>query len=377
MAKTVFLFLLSQIFSIQLYASVPTPTQAFQISSWALKDIRFVPADLSTASDGITIAIIDTGVDREHPFLAGSLWINPGESGLDEMGRAKETNGVDDDQNGYVDDIHGWDFVRSTPKLSDSHGHGTHIAGIIHQVAPQARLMILRYYAPTASAEQTIRWTVEAIRYAIRMNAKIINYSGGGPTSTEEEFEAIREANSAGILVVAAAGNEGANSDRYRYFPADYELENILSVTAHNQRGDLLSTSNFGKSTVDISAPGEKIRSSLPGGNFGEMTGTSQATAFASGVAAQIWPKLGLRTAPVGLIRVLTTSGRARPNHYERTLSGRSLNAAHALKLVQMGFQTPTKASPLSILNVPSQFDRAPSSPDTKLEQRAFKKRLK
>lgn len=377
MAKTVFLFLLSQIFSIQLLAAVPTPTQLFQISNWALKDIQYFGNELNRPGDTLIIAIIDTGIDRQHPFLKDSLWRNPGESGLNDQGRPKESNGIDDDQNGYVDDVHGWDFVRSSAVLSDRHGHGTHIAGIVHQLAPQAQLMVLRYYDSQATAEQTIRWTVAAIKYATEMNAKIINYSGGGPTSTDEELEALREARDSGVLVVAAAGNDGANSDRYRYFPADYDLENILSVTAHNQSGDLLRTSNFGRTTVDLSAPGEKIRSSLPGGNYGEMTGTSQATAFASGVAAQIWPRLGMATSPSDLIRILMNSGRPRSSQSYRTASGRSLNVAHAIKLVQMEENKSLARSALSLLNKSPFIERAPSSPRPVHDGRAPTKRLK
>jgi thermitase len=271
-------------------------------NKWGLEKTHAQKAwEITKGSKDIVIAVIDTGIDVNHRDLADNLWRNPGEMGLDAQGRDKATNGIDDDGNGFVDDVHGWNFVHNDHKLTDNHGHGTHIAGIIGAkggnnfgisgVAPNVSLMILKYYDPKASNTNNLKNTINAIRYAIKMKAHIINYSGGGTDYSAEEYEAVKEAERAGILFVAAAGNERSNTDESgkHYYPADYELSNIISVTAVNKDEiKVLPSSNYGVRTVDLAAPGENIYSALPNNSFGFMTGTSQATAFVTGVAALV-----------------------------------------------------------------------------------------
>ncbi|HVK62083.1 MAG TPA: S8 family peptidase [Bdellovibrionales bacterium] len=271
-------------------------------NKWGLERTNAARAwEVTQGSKDIIVAVIDTGVDINHKDLSENLWVNNGETGKDSRGRDKATNGVDDDGNGYVDDVHGWNFVHSSPTLTDNHGHGTHIAGIIGArggngfgisgVAPNVSLMILKYYDPKSSNSNNLKNTIEAIKYAVKMKANIINYSGGGTDYSAEEFAAVKEAEKAGVLFVAAAGNERSNSDESgkHYYPADYDLANIISVTAVNkEETKVLASSNYGVRTVDLAAPGENIYSALPGNSFGMMTGTSQATAFVSGVAALI-----------------------------------------------------------------------------------------
>jgi thermitase len=254
--------------------------------------------EITTGDRRIVVAVIDTGIDVNHPDLAENLWVNPGETGLDAKGRDKATNGIDDDGDGYIDDVHGYDFANNTGKLIDNHGHGTHIAGIIGAVGgnsigisgvcPKVSLMILKYFDPTSKGNDNLKNTVRAIRYAVKMGANVINYSGGGIEPNEDEFSAIKYAQDNGVLVIAAAGNEHSNSDVTHYYPADYNLSNIISVTAIDSLAHVLKSSNFGMKSVHIAAPGEGIYSTLPGGNYGLMTGTSQATAFVTGVAALI-----------------------------------------------------------------------------------------
>ncbi len=254
--------------------------------------------EITQGSRDIVVAIIDTGVDAVHNDLKANLWKNPGETGKDKRGKDKATNGVDDDSNGFVDDVNGWNFVANSGDLKDNHGHGTHVAGIvgaeggngigISGVAPHVSLMILKYYDPKARANDNLTNTVRAIRYAVQMGAKIVNYSGGGTDFSKDEFAAVKDAQSRGVLFIAAAGNERSNSDISHYYPADYELDNIISVTAINPHAEVLASSNYGMQSVHIAAPGEGIFSTLPDGKYGVMTGTSQATAFVSGVAALI-----------------------------------------------------------------------------------------
>lgn len=240
------------------------------------------------ATSGVTVAVIDTGVDSSHPDLKKSLWKND-----------KELNGkpgVDDDGNGFVDDKHGWDFVTRSGKIIDKNNHGTHIAGIIgskaakstgyNGICPGVQIMSLRYFDRNASGVQNLKNTVRAIEYAVSNGADIINYSGGGAEFSRAEMMALKKAEGKGILVVAAAGNERSNADVNLYFPAAYELNNILSITAINRQGNVLPSSNWGVKKVQIAAPGNSILSTVPGGSYGVMTGTSQATAFVSGIAA-------------------------------------------------------------------------------------------
>lgn len=268
-------------------------------AGWGLKMTDSQKAwRISQGSREIVVCVIDTGADVKHPDLKANLWINKGETGKDKNGRDKATNHIDDDGNGYVDDLHGWNFVANTSDLRDEHGHGTHIAGIIGAeggngigisgVSPKVSLMILKYYDPKGNDLNNLVNTVKAIDYAVKQNCNIINYSGGGIAPSPEERAAIERANQKGILFVAAAGNERSNSDVRKYYPADYGLPNILSVTAIDRFQNVLPSSNYGEQTVDIAAPGNDIISTLPSGQYGYMTGTSQATAFASGVAALI-----------------------------------------------------------------------------------------
>ncbi len=263
---------------------------------WGLEKANALDAwQLSQGSREIIVAIVDTGIDIQHPDLKNNLWVNPGESGLDKFGKDKATNGIDDDNNGFIDDVHGWNFVHNNNHIKDNHNHGTHIAGIVGAeggnnygitgIAPKVSLMVLKYYDPNSGSNNLIN-TIKAFDYAVKMNAHVINYSGGGTEFSRPEFEAVKRAEQKGILFVAAAGNEYSNSDIKKYYPADYDLDNIISVTAIDPNLRVLSTSNYGVRTVDIAAPGENIYSTLPGGGFGNMTGTSQATAFVSGVAA-------------------------------------------------------------------------------------------
>lgn len=249
----------------------------------------------------ITIAVIDTGTDINHKDLQKFIWINEGENGKDFFGRDKATNGIDDDGNGFIDDIHGWNFVDNNNDVSDSHGHGTHVSGIIKKefekhhtnstFSPSARLMILKYYNSSAADSDNVANTAKAIEYATKMKANVINYSGGGTSQDEREMKAIEKAGQNNIIFVAAAGNNNANTDYRKYYPANYSLGNIISVAATDNDGELVSFSNYGSDTVDIAAPGKSIYSTLPHNSYGFLSGTSQATAFVTGVVASFIAK--------------------------------------------------------------------------------------
>ncbi len=279
---------------------------------WALKAIGFfdvynplvqpINAQMIPCSDSVIVAVIDTGIDYTHTELQQNLWINRGETGTWKPSKAnvsvcrdKSCNGLDDDGNGFIDDIIGWDFVHNIPMPYDTHGHGTHIAGIIGSeaangfgiagVCPRVSLMALKYYDNSGIGYNNLQNTVRAIQYAVKNGAHIINYSGGGSDPAPAEKLAIEEARAKGILFVAAAGNDSHNNDLIPYFPASYGLENIIAVASIDENKELLGSSNFGK-TVHVAAPGLSVLSTLPKEKFGTMSGTSQATAFVTGAAA-------------------------------------------------------------------------------------------
>lgn len=325
---------------------------------WGLSNTESQKAwRITKGSKNVVVAVIDTGVDEKIESLRDNLWMNAGETGKDAKGRDKATNGVDDDGNGFVDDVHGWNFVSNDNKLTDNDKHGSHIAGIIGAdgkkgagvsgVAPQVSLMVLKYYDSKAGSKNHLENTVKAIRYATRMGAQIINYSGGGTTYSIDEFEAIKAARAKGILFVAAAGNERSNSDFFRYYPANYPLDNIISVTAINPSHKVLPSSNYGESTVHLAAPGQEIYSTVPGGGIEPMTGTSQATAFVTGVAVLLKannPSLNYEEVKKHIL----ATGDEEPSLLKKTGTSRRLNSYRALATIDQGLGvTGVKASNL------------------------------
>jgi subtilisin family serine protease len=222
----------------------------------------------------VVVAVVDTGIQGDHAFLAKNIYV-PGK-------KATLSN--------YGIDFSG-EKVTNTP--SDAHGHGTHVAGIVKSIFPDVKILALKYYNPKASGQQNLDATIKALQFAVNNNVDVINYSGGGPEASVEELRVLKQAEKKGILVIAAAGNERSNIDdkRHAYYPASYGLSNIITVGAHDDSLNIIPSSNWGKNSVDIAAPGYRIRSSIPNNGAGYMTGTSQATAFVTGVAAMIKAK--------------------------------------------------------------------------------------
>ncbi len=318
---------------------------AINSKKWELEKTGAIEAwKVSQGSRDVVVAIIDTGCDINHEDLKNNIWTNPGETGLDSKGRNKATNGIDDDNNGFVDDVRGWNFVNNNNLLTDTHGHGTHIAGIIGAegngkgsigISPKVSMMILKYYDPKTPTDN-LKNTIAAIKYATKMKANIINYSGGGLEYSEDEKAAIKEAQRQGVLFVAAAGNEHSNSDKHKYFPADYGLPNIISVTAIDPKTQVLNSSNYGVETVDLAAPGEEIKSTLPNNAYGTMTGTSQATAWVSGAAAVVMAYKHNYSAEETK-KYLISTGDGSETLVNKTGSSRKLNLYKALTMLDSG----------------------------------------
>jgi subtilisin family serine protease len=295
---------------------------------------------------GVVVAVIDDGVDFGQPDLAGQAWVNPGESG-----GGKETNGVDDDGNGYVDDINGWDFCHDDKSVHDVDDdyHGTHVAGTIAArldgsgivgVAPGVRIMALKFLGD----DQACGWddqAVRAIEYAKSFGVRVSNNSWGRSASLDPDDDAfLRDAIAgSGMLFVASAGNGGLNNDTsfLRSVPASFDLPNILSVAAVDNRGFLANFSNFGPTSVDVAAPGVNIASTLPAydGNaagYWYLSGTSMASPHVTGIAAVVGGQVpSLLATPTELkARILA---KAKPDTHTtgKTATGDIASAAGAL----------------------------------------------
>ncbi len=294
-------------------------------NNWGLLKIETEKSwSISQGNSAIIVAIIDTGADINHPELKNNIWINSKEI---------PSNGIDDDNNGFVDDVHGWNFVNNTSNPFDAHGHGTHVTGIVKSVAPKVKFMILKYFDPKSLSDKNLSNTVRAIDYAVEMGAHIINYSGGGFGSNPDEEAAIKRALDKNILFVAAAGNDTTNTDRNGFYPASYDLSNIISVASLTEESNLVDSSNYGKKTIDIAAPGKEIYSTLPKGRYGKMTGTSQATAFVTGALAMLLDQNREIKTPNKLIEYLVKTGELEESLAGKTKYKTKLNTYRALTM--------------------------------------------
>lgn len=244
-----------------------------------------------------TIAVIDSGIELSHPDLRGHLSINAAEA----QGRP----GVDDDQNGLIDDVHGYDFHRSTGAPHDESGHGTHVAGIVHQVAPQAKVLSLKFI--DVNGRGNTFNAIRAIDYAIQQRVQVINASWGGNSYSNLLDQAVQRAVRAGITFVAAAGNEGRNVDGRLSYPAN--LDNVISVGSSDSFDHLSSFSNYGN-RVTLIAPGEDILSTVMGGSWDTLSGTSMAAPQVAG-AVGLLKSLQPQASPTSIQQTLCQSADA------------------------------------------------------------------
>jgi subtilisin family serine protease len=247
--------------------------------------------DITTGSRSVVVAVIDTGVDHAHRDLAANAWRNPGEVAGDR---------IDNDGNGFVDDVYGWDFANNDADPMDDQGHGTHVAGTIGAVGNNGSgvvgvswnvsIMGLKFLGANGSGSTS--GAVAAINYATRMrrdfgiNIVATNNSWGGGGSSTSLRDAIAAGGRAGILFVAAAGNEATNIDATPAYPAAYTDEAIISVAATDRSNNLASFSNYGVTGVDLAAPGVSIYSTVPGNAYATYSGTSMATPHVTGTIA-------------------------------------------------------------------------------------------
>ncbi|HUJ78870.1 MAG TPA: S8 family peptidase, partial [Nitrospiria bacterium] len=327
------------------------------------------------------IAVIDSGVDYTHPDLSNNIWANPHEDPWVDPAHQNPAygNGWDDDGDGYIDDWKGWNFVGnqqcsidaqghcdcsaidpSDPGNNDpmdDFGHGTAAAGIVAAVANnntgvsgvmwRAKIMPLKVLDSAGCG--TVDREIKAINYAILNGARIILLSSGSSGFSQAEYDALQAAGRAGILVVTAAGNDGSDNDQNPVYPSSYNLESLLSVAASDFNDDLAFFSNYGRTTVDVAAPGDCVYTTMPTGsftlqndfnitctssyyskNYDYISGTSFAAAHAAGVAGLVL-SLNPGWSPPQLKSIIVSTADSRQSLAQKVAAGGRLNADRAV----------------------------------------------
>ncbi len=325
-----------------------SPTDPDFSRQWAHSKVKSLDAwELSEGSPSTLVAVIDGGVDLDHPDLKDNIFRN----------RSEVVNGRDDDKNGYIDDTVGWDFLNNDndPRPdSVTHSHGTHVAGIIGAMgdngigiighAPRVRLLPLKFIG--SNGEGTTSSAIRAVDYAVKMGAKIINASWSSTNFSQALFDSINRARQANILFVAASGNNGKDNDSLARYPASYNLDNVVSVAASTSSDALASFSNYGAQSVDIAAPGVSIYSTGSGSKYLALSGTSMATPLVSAVAALIRARhfgfsyqLVKASLLAGVDKNAAFAGRVRAagrvNAYKALVASDSISSTKEVKLAE------------------------------------------
>lgn len=301
-----------------------------QTGGTAGADIRATSAwDVFTGDPNLKIGVIDTGVDYNHPDLADNIWTNPGEI---------PGNNIDDDGNGYRDDVHGYDFVNNDGDPFDDNGHGTHCAGTIAGrgnnsigvagVAWSGRIIGIKFLS--AGGSGSTAGAISSVQYAIAVGARLTSNSWGGGGFSQALLDAIVAAGNAGQLFVAAAGNSSANNDLTPHYPSSYNTPFVIAVAATDHNDNLASFSSYGATSVDIAAPGVSILSCQPGGGYRLLSGTSMATPHVAGAVALAMGRFPL-ASPLQIKQLILTAADVRPQLANRVLTNGRLNAFLAI----------------------------------------------
>lgn len=309
-------------------------------------DIQTVASwNITTGNPNVVVAILDSGIDYTHPDLQRNMWRNPGEDWTTED--TPGHNCIDDDHNGYIDDYYGIDAVNYSGDPMDTMGHGTHVAGIagavgnnhvgISGVAWQIQLMALKFLDPYGSVADEIKCISYILDQKERgVPIRVVNASFSGPFSSRFEKEAIESLAAAGIMMAAAAGNEGGMVGGHNLnYPASYGVENIISVGATNNRDELASFSNYGFHEIDIAAPGVEIFSTYINHSYESLSGTSMAAPQVTGALALLYAQ---ETPSIEEARERIIRGVDQNEYlYGRLFSHGRLNVFEALTVVLQG----------------------------------------
>jgi subtilisin family serine protease len=306
----------------ELYA---TPNDTLYPELWGLDAIGATLAwDVTQGSNAVVVAVVDTGADVAHPELDTNIWTNSGEV----------ANGLDDDANGLVDDLKGWDFASGDANVNDTNGHGTHVSGTIgaegHNGAGVTGVNWRVKVMPLRTGNGTLSGLAieQAFRYACAEGAQVVNGSFGSPSPDPFVRDAIEDC--PGTLFVFAAGNESTNNDAQPRYPCNYPLENIVCVAASEEDDTLAPFSNYGITNVDLAAPGADILSTVPGGGFDYFDGTSMASPHVAGAAALVLSHRPALT-PIELKNTLLLSVDKTSAYSGSVKTGGRLNVARAL----------------------------------------------
>ena len=274
------------------------------------------------------VAVLDSGLDLSNPDLAGNVWTNDDVPG----------NGLDDDGNGFVDDVHGADTVGWDGDPSDGLGHGTAVASIIAArgdngfglsgMAWNAQVMPVKVLHDDGWG--TTATMVAGLRYALDEGARIVNMSLNGSGRSQALDEAIQQAEARGVLVVTSAGNDGRNRDRVPSYPASERSQSVITVASADRAGALAPGSAFGRASVDIAAPGDEILTSDLGGRFARRSGTSFAAAYVTGAAALL--AAAHPDASATRLRAALIASSRRGGRVDARVAGGELDAAAALR---------------------------------------------
>ena len=286
--------------------------------------------EITSGSRNIKVAVIDTGIDYNHPDLAANIWVNEAE--------ANGLPGVDDDGNGFVDDVYGYDFANNDADPMDGHSHGTHCAGTIGAVhnnglgvagvMSDVSLVAVKFLSDSGSG--TTAAAIEAVDYATGLDVDVMSNSWGGGGFSQALKEAIERARDAGILFVAAAGNSSSNNDSSAHYPSNYDVSNVISVAAHTAQDSLATFSSYGRRTVHVAAPGHKILSTTKNGGYAVYSGTSMATPHVSGALGLLLAQEGRMDVAQVRERLMATSNPI-ATYRRKIISGGRLNAYNLL----------------------------------------------
>lgn len=295
---------------------------------------------IAKGSHDVVVAVIDTGIDYTHPDLKDNMWRNPGEI---------PDNGIDDDNNGFIDDVYGWDFYNDDNDPMDDNGHGTHCAGTIGAVGGNSTGVVGVNWNVSMAAIKfldrsgggSLSDAVESINYAVIMGIPITSNSWSGRNDSKLVEEAFANADSHSILSVAASGNNASNIDEYPVYPAAYTFPSILTVASTDHTDNLSWFSNYGKTGVDLAAPGEEIYSTAPNNGYIHLSGTSMATPHVAGAAALI-KSLNMNLSNLEIKNIIMDSADPVDLLSDVTVSGGRLNIYNAVKSQMSPTPTPT-----------------------------------
>ena len=291
--------------------------------------------DISTGSRDVVVGVIDTGVDYNHPDLTANMWVNPGEIADD---------GIDNDNNGFIDDVHGINAISNSGDPMDDNGHGTHVSGTIGATGNDGvgvagvnhNVSIIGCKFLDGNGDGSTSDALTCIDYFVdlknnhNVDVSTLNNSWGGGGFSQTLYDAITATSDANILFVAAAGNSGSDNDASPSYPSSYDHDSILAVAGTNHTDAMYTSSQYGLTSVDIAAPARNVLSTVPGGGYSSFTGTSMATPHVAGAAALVL-SVNPELSAVELKELLMNSGDANPATEGKTVSGKRLNIHNAL----------------------------------------------